>query len=568
MQADSNVVNYGGVSSHAEGERQLGADLEYMLESGPSDLRCRGIDGPITVTLSEDVLQIVDTASGHVAREVWLQDITAIYLRRKQYHYQGVSSPMSTQEHEAEEELTDQDDAEIVIVSFPLCAERKCSPCSVFSLCCCSCCCCSCCGSRLVRDEIEKIVLSAETPAILHHWEYAIVGAVSGKGFPDLCVSKAKKMLVIVSPESGQGRAEEVFESQVRPILQASRINCEVVITKGRMDATRIILDYRAEIADYDGVIAVGGDGIVYEIVQGLKRLVSADERLPIPLGVIPAGSGNGIAASLHHAVNEPINDPVTAAVGIARGRVQALDLWRVDMLDHEGNVIEPSYVSLSVSWAFVSDTDIESEAFRFLGGGRFTVQAVVNLLRFRKYECTLSYLPYDDEDTQSRNVELSSHSLHDSDRGTTHNDSSEHLTSSGDYYDAGLDVKDETPESWQTMSGTFLLMWAMNTSHPASDQHLIHDAQPDNGCIEIVLVRDINRINFTRGLLALESGQQFEVPGWERIRAKAFRMEAPQSKGSIPGRLVLDGELVQDSISRLQVQTSQAHSDFFSYIK
>ncbi|GBG34076.1 Sphingosine kinase 1 [Hondaea fermentalgiana] len=575
--AGSSLGNNNGSGQHG----YMQNDLEFLLESGPSDLRCRGVDGPVTVTLSEDVLQVVDTSSGHVAREVWLQDITAVYLRpRGDSTWESLSRRNSNSSY-GSTLAHDDEDAEIVIVSFPLCAEHgACSKAIWCCLCCycCSCCChtarkrlscCSsssdanngnmssstsimssssqvhassspCCGPRLVRDEMEEIVLSADTPDLVHHWEYAIVAAVSGKNSPDVCISKSKRMLVIISPQSGQGRAGEIFASQVKPIFEASRISCEVVETKGPMDAMHIVLHHQDRLHELDGIIVVGGDGIIFEAMQGLKRIAGSG-RIHVPVGAIPAGSGNGIAASLHHAVNEPINDPISAAIGIARGRVQALDMWKVDMLHKDGHVLEPCFASLSIAWAFVSDTDIESEPLRALGGARFTVQAVINLFRLRKYSSTFSYLPFDaTQDAQT----------------------------SEDLDGEGLAVDAPAPVTWTSVSGKFLLLWALNVTHPSSTSNLVPEAAPDSGCIEIVLVRDISRVDFVRGLLALDTGEQFDVPGWERIRASAFRIEALAPETCVPGKLVVDGELLSEPLQRIQVQATRAQSDFFSYLK
>ncbi len=52
------------------------------------------------------------------------------------------------------------------------------------------------------------------------------------------------------------------------------------------------------------------------------------------------------------------------------------------------------TFSHLSVSWAFVADIDIESERFRCLGTMRYTLAAILRLLRLRTYTGVLYMLP------------------------------------------------------------------------------------------------------------------------------------------------------------------------------
>ncbi|CAF4396867.1 unnamed protein product, partial [Adineta steineri] len=59
----------------------------------------------------------------------------------------------------------------------------------------------------------------------------------------------------------------------------------------------------------------------------------------------------------------------------------------------------------LSVEWAVIADVDCDSEKYRFLGGTRFTVEAIKRILRPRIYTGYIDYLPYDvTDDTVQRN--------------------------------------------------------------------------------------------------------------------------------------------------------------------
>ena len=54
------------------------------------------------------------------------------------------------------------------------------------------------------------------------------------------------------------------------------------------MDALNFVKDM--DIDKYSAVYAVGGDGIIHEVVNGIMR---RQDKKKIPLGFIPNGSGN-----------------------------------------------------------------------------------------------------------------------------------------------------------------------------------------------------------------------------------------------------------------------------------
>ena len=98
-----------------------------------------------------------------------------------------------------------------------------------------------------------------------------------------------KKMLVIVNPVSGVGRQKNI-ESLLSSHLDHDLFDHHIVYTEHEHHGTTLTRDAADE--GYDIVVAVGGDGSVNDIVQGLRGTSLA-------LGIIPCGSGNGLARTL-----------------------------------------------------------------------------------------------------------------------------------------------------------------------------------------------------------------------------------------------------------------------------
>jgi YegS/Rv2252/BmrU family lipid kinase len=100
---------------------------------------------------------------------------------------------------------------------------------------------------------------------------------------------KPGRVKIIVNPHAnhGQGRA-------VVPDIETGLsdwADLDISVTEHPKEAYEI----SSTLAGYDAVIAAGGDGTVYEIVNGLAN----GGRLDIPLGLIPTGSGNDLAKAL-----------------------------------------------------------------------------------------------------------------------------------------------------------------------------------------------------------------------------------------------------------------------------
>jgi diacylglycerol kinase (ATP) len=97
------------------------------------------------------------------------------------------------------------------------------------------------------------------------------------------------RWLAIVNPTAGGGRAGRRWQELARA-LRARGVLFDAITTVAAGDATA---QARKAHGDFDGLIAVGGDGTVHEVVNGLSL-----ERSPV-LAVAPYGTGNDFARGL-----------------------------------------------------------------------------------------------------------------------------------------------------------------------------------------------------------------------------------------------------------------------------
>lgn len=98
-----------------------------------------------------------------------------------------------------------------------------------------------------------------------------------------------KKALFIINPKSGAMHKEH-FENWIQHGVDRSKLDFQTVYTKYPGHATELSREAAGQHLDL--VVAVGGDGSVNEVGAGLVGSQTA-------LGIIPTGSGNGMARHL-----------------------------------------------------------------------------------------------------------------------------------------------------------------------------------------------------------------------------------------------------------------------------
>lgn len=125
-----------------------------------------------------------------------------------------------------------------------------------------------------------------------------------------------KNMLIIANPTAQSGAGEAAARQAEKLIRKAAGEGPDVVRTRHCGHGTELASRMGAS---YDLVIALGGDGIIHEVANGLMRLPR--EQRPV-LGIIPVGSGNDYARTLK------MSEKVDRAVAqILQGDVAEVDL-------------------------------------------------------------------------------------------------------------------------------------------------------------------------------------------------------------------------------------------------
>jgi len=125
----------------------------------------------------------------------------------------------------------------------------------------------------------------------------------------------ARQIALLTNPSAGKGRGTRTAAIALPRLKEAGFAVRSLV---GRDASEALALAQRAVADGVDTVVVVGGDGMVHVAVQAVAGT-------GVPLGVIPAGTGNDVARYF----DIPRNDPQRAADIVVGSRTRTVDLAR-----------------------------------------------------------------------------------------------------------------------------------------------------------------------------------------------------------------------------------------------
>jgi YegS/Rv2252/BmrU family lipid kinase len=181
-----------------------------------------------------------------------------------------------------------------------------------------------------------------------------------------------RRLFLAVNPKGGLKRGASVL-ARVRPLFEEAGVELAIHETSHPGHARELV--ETLDLEGLDGLCAVGGDGTMHEMVNGL---LARPDKADLPLGLIPAGSGNAFLYGFG------IHDPIEAARRILAGAVYAIDVARLTL---DERVI---YAFNVLGWGLVTDITIRAEKLRWIGDNRYTAASALEILRARQRKAKL----------------------------------------------------------------------------------------------------------------------------------------------------------------------------------
>jgi diacylglycerol kinase (ATP) len=182
------------------------------------------------------------------------------------------------------------------------------------------------------------------------------------------------RVLLVFNPAACSGRAARTLPAIVQAFA-ARGVVAETLLTRHAGHATAHLA--ACSLQGFDGVVAAGGDGTLFEVVNGLYRREHPER---IALGVIPLGTGNAFARDLGL---EP-GDWAGAVNIIAAARKKAVDVGRVATPSGQFHFLN------IIGMGFVVDAGLTARKLKHLGRGAYTLATLWQVLKLKAYRLQL----------------------------------------------------------------------------------------------------------------------------------------------------------------------------------
>ncbi|XP_054826099.1 ceramide kinase-like protein [Eublepharis macularius] len=316
--------------------------------------------------------------------------------------------------------------------------------------------------------------------------------------------SRPKSLKVFVNPYSHRREAVHIYYDQVAPLFKVADIRTDLIVTEYEGHALAMLKE--CDLKSFHGVVCVGGDGTANEVARGILLRAQIDAgrdnddilepvKAQIPLGIIPAGSTNILAHTLHGVQHIP-----TATLNIIMGHLQSVDICSFS------SPTKLLRFGFSAMFGFGSRTLAFAEKHRWMPSDQRKIFAVIKTLASLKPEdCELSFLP----------LMRSQQTAQENDRKKQQR------------------LKSDSQDQWDSIQGHFLnvSIMAIPCLCSMAPRGLAPNTRLNDGSLALIVVRNTSRPEFVKHLKRYTSiKNQFSFPFVETYTVEEVKVK-PRTK-------------------------------------
>ena len=158
---------------------------------------------------------------------------------------------------------------------------------------------------------------------------------------------------------------------EIQAAIVSSGLDAEFVSTDAPGDATRLVA--QTDLRRFDAVVAVGGDGTVFEVLNGIFS--HPDDKRP-SLGVVPMGTGNAFAREFD-LFPENWKEAVER---MCRGRARPVDVGEISC--REGRF----YFLNIAGMGFATAAGLKARKLKFVGKAAYTLGTLWETIGLKSY--------------------------------------------------------------------------------------------------------------------------------------------------------------------------------------
>jgi YegS/Rv2252/BmrU family lipid kinase len=179
--------------------------------------------------------------------------------------------------------------------------------------------------------------------------------------------------LLVYNPKASFGRAKKLLPAVVGRLQRFAVV--DVHLTRAPGDATRYLA--AADPGSFDGVLAAGGDGTLFETLNGLY---AHEASVRPPLGLVPVGTGNAFSRDLGLEQGE-----WEQAIGLVeQGTTRRVDVGRVESAG-------ASYHFVNIIGAGLpADTLVTTGRIKFTGRAAYNLATLWQAMRMKSHRMVM----------------------------------------------------------------------------------------------------------------------------------------------------------------------------------
>ncbi len=177
-------------------------------------------------------------------------------------------------------------------------------------------------------------------------------------------------LLIIFNPNAAYGRS-----TKKRALIKArfESLGISTSFRQTRYPGHGRELVAAADLSSFDGLVAAGGDGTLFEVLNGLYQ---HPKPARIPLGLLPIGTGNAFAREL---ALQP--SAWSEAIGLLhRGKTRQVDVGHVKSAEGE------YYYLNIVNIGFSVNAGLTAKKLKFIGNTAYTLATLWQVLKLKTY--------------------------------------------------------------------------------------------------------------------------------------------------------------------------------------
>ncbi|CAF2033761.1 unnamed protein product [Rotaria magnacalcarata] len=397
------------------------------------------------------------------------------------------------------------------------------------------------------------IIFQSNQPNQIEQWYHLLSKIISD------CKSR-RHILVMLNPYAGPRRARHTYSTKVKAMLERAQHKITYIEIDDQFSADEALVNFEGDFDSIEGLVIIGGDGSVINVINGLIRYLTKENRtrldiehdlpsIPFPICIVPDGTTNIICNTIHGNT-----DHCTPILHLLFNQQMKIDMSAVFDIDYNfatanfstgagypANVLKyfPCY-SLNSTKTIIKKSFSKAASNKNLKPMEMKIryipvyQDIGSITRCYRGCPTCTPASIEKSDDQVKTFDnfhvQQMNRRKKSSSSASNNDCNNRLTSTGKN---SSNQSNEKEKNWKTLENEYLQVVVLTNAclWSFAPQGLSKFGHLANGLLDLILIEPVGRKDFLRYIRRNgNSKNQLELPFTKLIKAKEVEIELKSS--------------------------------------